>query len=274
MAERGWSDVAQAYAKTFAPLCDELADAVVVAAGVAGLPSRESVLDIGSGTGLLSARLTRWGASVVACEPDADLAALTTENAPTARLARAALPDLPFPDAAFRAVVANFVVNHVPDPRAAVRELARVTAPGSRVVITIWPSGQNAQSRLWAAVIEQAGAEVPASTVLPAELDFPRTTDGLAGLLTGAGLRQVRSELIRFTHRTRRDAFWEGAAAGVGGIGRTVTCQPEAVRRRMKAAYDRLLPDFMELSGEQVILHSEAILAVGCAVGCAVGRSA
>ena len=47
---------------------------------------------------------------------------------------------LPFADGTFHAVTANFVVNHVPDPRGAVRDLARVLRPGGRVAMTIWPA--------------------------------------------------------------------------------------------------------------------------------------
>ncbi|MEU4803858.1 methyltransferase domain-containing protein [Actinosynnema sp. NPDC023587] len=44
-----------------------------------------------------------------------------------------ALPDLPFADESFDAVVGNFVFNHVGQPRAAVTELRRVTSRGGRV---------------------------------------------------------------------------------------------------------------------------------------------
>ena len=103
-----------------------------------------------------------------------------------------------------------------PRPRPAGRglELARVTAPGGRVGVTIWPSGQNTQSRLWAAVIAESGAVVSPSVRLPADLDFPRTREGLAGLLAGAGLRVVDARPLVWVHRTEPDALWRGAAAG------------------------------------------------------------
>ncbi len=36
-------------------------------------------------------------------------------------------------------MLANFVVNHVGLPRAALAELRRVTVPGGRVAVTAWP---------------------------------------------------------------------------------------------------------------------------------------
>ena len=177
------------------------------------------------------------------------------------RVQQAALPDLPFADGTFDAVLANFVVNHVPDPRAGVRELARVAAPGGRVGVTIWPSGQNTQSRLWAAVVAESGAVVPPSVRLPADLDFPRTREGLAGLLAGAGLRDVDARPLDWVHRTEPDALWRGAAAGVGGIGTVVTSQSDEVRDAMRSAYDRLVLPLVH-DGE-LVLPTEALLAVG-----------
>lgn len=49
----------------------------------------------------------------------------------------AALPELPFEDGTFDAVVGNFVINHVGDPVAALEEL-RVLRPGGRVALTCW----------------------------------------------------------------------------------------------------------------------------------------
>ena len=42
---------------------------------------------------------------------------------------------LPWPDASFTIVVTRFAVHHFPDPAAVMREMARVCAPGGRVVV-------------------------------------------------------------------------------------------------------------------------------------------
>jgi SAM-dependent methyltransferase len=226
----GWSAVAGAYASTFAPLSGGTHGPVLAAAGVSGADPGVRVLDVGAGTGDLAAAALAAGAEVTAVDPDPDMLALTRERAPGARLGRAGLPLLPFADAAYDAVLANFVVNHVPDPRAAVNELARVAAPGGRVVVTIWPSGQNVQSRLWAAVIAESGAVPPPSLGLPADRDFPRTCAGLAALVAGAGLRDVEAQPVRWSHRTDPRALWRGAAAGVGGDESYLSSRPHPVK--------------------------------------------
>lgn len=261
-AGRGWSAVAEAYRDTFAPLCAGTTQAVLKAAGLhAVVDPRVRVLDVGAGTGDLAAAALRTGASVTLVDPDPQMLAVAARTAPGADAHRTGLPDLPFPDDCFDAVLANFVVNHLADPRAGVRELARVARPGGRVITTIWPSGQNTQSRLWAAVIEASGARTVPSTRLPEEMDFPRTVRGLAGLMSQAGLQRVCAGTIHWEHRGDADSLWRGAEAGIGGIGTTVVAQTEAVRARMRAAYERLVAPLLD-EGE-LAFRTTAVLAVG-----------
>ena len=53
----------------------------------------------------------------------------------TRRVVRAVAEALPFRDAAFDVVVANYVLHHVPDTARAVTELARVMRPGGVAVV-------------------------------------------------------------------------------------------------------------------------------------------
>jgi SAM-dependent methyltransferase len=221
------------------------------------------VLDVGAGTGRLAERLVGAGATVTLAEPDRSMLTLAALRlGGSARLEQAGLPDLPFADDQFDVVIAHFVVNHLEDPRTGVAELARVTAPAGRVVVTIWPSGQTAQSRLWDAVVGETGAVRPAGVRLPPERDFPRTEEGLAGLLAAAGLTDVAARRLRWTHRGEADELWRGAAAGIGGIGALVTAQTEEVRVRMRTAYDRLVRDLTDPAG-RLAFETEAVLAVG-----------
>ena len=257
-----WSAVAEAYRDTFAPLCAGTTAPILTAAGLQGEDAPGlRVLDAGTGTGGLAAAMVGTGAEVTAVDPDEGMLAVAADTAPGARLDQAALPLLPYADGSFDVAVANFVVNHLSEPRAGIRELARVTRPGGRIVVTIWPSAHNTQSRLWAAVVEASGAVSVPSTRLAPERDFPRTVDGLSGLLTGAGLRRVASGLLRWTHRTAPDALWRGAAAGIGGIGTTVTAQAPTVRARMKLEHDRLVRPLLQ--GDELVLPTSAVLAVG-----------
>ena len=201
------------------------------------------------------------GAEVTAVDPDPEMLRIAKRTAPDARLRQAALPSLPFSEDSFDAVLANFVVNHLQDPREGMVEIARVAAPGAHVAVTIWPAGESTQSRLWAKVIEASGAVPPPSVRLPEDKGFRRTRVGLTDLFASAGLRDVRARSLRWTHRAGTDSLWRGAAAGIAGIGETVTSQTPEVRAKMKSAYDRLVVDLTE-SG-RLRLDTEALIAVG-----------
>ncbi|MGH3507798.1 MAG: class I SAM-dependent methyltransferase [Nocardioidaceae bacterium] len=258
-----WSHVAEVYARTTAPLCAGTFEQLLAAVGLPSLAGNRHprLLDVGTGTGTLAALAAERGADVTAVDPDEDMLAIAAHIAPSTHLCRAGVPDLPFEDATFDAVAANFVVNHVHDPRAAVLELARVAAPGARLAATIWPSDQTVQSQLWTEVIEASGAVSPSWARLPQDLDFPRTSDGLADLLIGAGLTDVEARPVTWVHSAEPDSLWEAAAAGVGGIGATVTTQSAEVRDRMRAEYDRLVVRLVD--NGRLVLPATAVLAAG-----------
>lgn len=256
---RNWSGLGQAYADTFAHLCAGTIPALLEETSPT---SGDDVVEVGCGTGLLAQRLEQTGARVVLTEPDEDMRALTA-----ARLGHvpvdAGLPDLPFDDASFDVVLANFVVNHVGDPRAGVRELTRVARPGGRVAFTVWPSTPTAQGTLFKDVLEHAEATPPTFDVLPPELDFERSADGCTDLLRDAGLDDLRVREVPCSWRIRPDDFWRGLEAGIGGIGKALLQQDEPTRRRMRAAYDELSAPLLD--GEELVLPSTALLAVGTA---------
>ncbi|MGC3995077.1 MAG: class I SAM-dependent methyltransferase [Propionicimonas sp.] len=253
-----WTGLAPAYAETFAGQCEHaippLLDALEAAPGT-------RLLDVGTGCGGVAAAALERGCLVTACDPEADMLALAAGAAPGTRLVQCALPGLPFADGAFELVSANFVVNHVPDPRAAVAELVRVAAVGGRVAASIWPSEPVPLRTLWDDVVAEAGVVAPPGAALPASLDFARTPAGLAGLLEGAGLRGVRAWTVAFVHVVEPGLWWSGVTGGVATIGHTWRAQDAAGRAAMARAYDRVSAQYLH----EGVLHlpGAAVLAVG-----------
>ncbi len=253
--------MAAVYAETFARLCAGTFPEVVEESR-AHDPAVRRVLDVGAGTrrtGLFAQDDRKRGGRR---DPDPEMLRLVVEACPGVESHEAALPSLPFPAASFDAVVANFVINHLPNPRAGVDELCRVAAVGlgsSRPFGR--PEGRNTQSRLWAAVTQASDAVALSSVRLPDELDFRRTPEGMADLLIGGGLSDAGTRTLTWIYRAPPDAMWRGAAAGVAGIGRTLISQSPEVRTRMKSEYDRLVADLT--TDGQIEFATDAILGVG-----------
>lgn len=141
------------------------------------------------------------------------------------------------------------MVNHVPDPRATVRDLARVAEPSAPIAMTIWPSDPGPHLAAYAEASRAAGAVPVPSARLAPELDFPRTADGLAGIAREAGLQIVRAEELRWTWRIAADDLMAGIEGGVGGAGRLHRAQTADVRADIEARVRRLWESSREADG-------------------------
>ncbi|RRR98573.1 class I SAM-dependent methyltransferase [Glycomyces terrestris] len=96
------------------------------------------VLDVGSGTGRFTPVLAdAFGTQVVGVEPAARMREIAhAESAhPLVTYADGSAADLPLDDATADLALMFLVWHHVPDRPAAARELARVLAPGARLLI-------------------------------------------------------------------------------------------------------------------------------------------
>lgn len=231
MAEDVWRDVASAYDRSFAGLCAGTTPELL-----ARVRAGDDVLDVGCGSGHLTAMLAVRGHEVTAVDPDPEMVELARTRTATPVLV-GGLPALPVPDASADVVLANFVLNHVDDPRAAARGLTRAARPGGRVVATIWPGSPPPQARLWGEVLESSGALRPELPRLPDHLDFARTTDGLAAVLRAAGLEPVLCTTPAWEWRVEPDDLWSGLTT-VGNFGVAWRAQSEEVRDRMRSSYD------------------------------------
>lgn len=93
-------------------------------------------LEIGAGTGLNLRHYPEAVTELVLAEPDAHMAARLRDKVGAsgrrANVVQASAERLPFEDGSFDSAVATLVLCTVPDPVAALRELARVLRPGGR----------------------------------------------------------------------------------------------------------------------------------------------
>ena len=254
MTPRKWDGRATAYAETFAGQC---AHAIEPLLDTLNPRPGETLLDVGTGAGAVAASAQGRGCAVIAVDPEADMLALAGVAAPGASLVLAALPSLPLPDASVDVVIANFVLNHVPDAGAAAAELRRVLRPGGRLGASVWPTAATPLRALWDDVLADAGIAVPARVQ---EVDALGTPEGFAALLTGAGLKVRDAWLQEFEHVVDAETWWGGPSRGVAGIGQTYLAQDPAGRKAMRAAYDRLSARHLDADG-LLHLRGAAVLA-------------
>jgi SAM-dependent methyltransferase len=100
-------------------------------------PARQlSVLDLGAGTGLLTAVLLALGHVVVAVEPDERMRAVAAERTSAARVLAGNAEDIPLPDASVDAVVVGQAY-HWFEPQRALPQIRRVLREGG-VFAPVW----------------------------------------------------------------------------------------------------------------------------------------
>jgi SAM-dependent methyltransferase len=100
-------------------------------------PGRRLTLDLGCGEGRLSRVLAARGHRMVGIEASPALAAAAREADPSIDVHVADAAALPLPDGVADIVVASMVLMNLDDLGSAMREVARVLAPGGRLVASI-----------------------------------------------------------------------------------------------------------------------------------------
>lgn len=229
-----WVGTGEAFAASYAALCAGTGETMREIAG----PARgRTLLDVGAGDGTLAAAWADAGWRVVATEPEPSMREVAGVGHPQLTMLGDGLPHLSFDDRAFDVVTANFVLNHVSDPRVASAELRRVAR--ELVIATTWSASPTA---LWADVIARAGLTPAPASRLPADKDFERTADGFGRMLADAGWHVEVTELT-WTWHADPEALWRSVAGGVAGAGAFYLTLPDADRERFRSAFDALVAE-------------------------------
>lgn len=200
--------------------------------------------DVGCGTGALATAVLADPARVAVFGVDPSEAFLATARSQAGdarlRVIAASAVALPLADDAVDRVVSGLVLNFVPSPAAAVREMRRVTRPGGLVAAYLWDYADG--MRLLRAFWDAATAEDPAA----ADLDEGRRfalcrPDAMESLFRGAGLVTVRTTAIDVESVYRDfDELWRPFLDGQGPApGYCVSLAPDrqaAVRERLRSS--------------------------------------
>jgi SAM-dependent methyltransferase len=232
-------DVAAAsYAKFMGRYSEPLAE---LFADEAGVRAGQRVLDVGCGPGALTAVLVRrLGADAVAgVDPSEPFVEAAKERLPGVDIRRAAAEELPFEDDSFDAALAQLVVHFMEDPVAGLREMGRVTRPGSTIAACVWDHAGEVGplSVFWKAV-----AQVDPDAV---------NESGLAGAWSGhlvqlageAGLENpVQGYLTVESRYETFEEWWEPYNLGVGPAGSYTKRLDEPERAVIRELCHQLLP--------------------------------
>ena len=194
-----YDDFMGRYSTRLAPLFAEFA----------GVGSGARALDVGAGTGALTAELVRRGATVAAVDPSPEFVAVLRGRIPEIEVQEAPAEELPFEAGSFDVALAQLVIAFVSDGPAAVAEMARVAR---RVAVCMWGIAEVEMFRAIDATAELVGASratEPRRYRTPEEIDdllAPHGEVETAELDVTAGYRDF-------------DEFWQAMGRGVGPAG-------------------------------------------------------
>jgi SAM-dependent methyltransferase len=227
---------ADAYGRFMGRYSEPLAARFVsLAGGVAG----QRVLDVGCGTGALSAQLVDHGGVVSAVDPSESFVAAARSHIPGLDIQQAAAEQLPYADDTFDSAFAQLVVHFMTDPVAGLTEMARVTRTGGAVAACVWDhaGGGSPLSVFWRAVLEADPRALDESALAGAREGH------LAELFTAAGLHEIEPGVLTVrVGFASFDDWWEPFTLGVGPAGDYVAQLDAAGRAELRNRCARLLP--------------------------------
>jgi SAM-dependent methyltransferase len=210
-------------------------------AALADVVAGQRVLDVGCGPGALTTELVRrlGAAGVTAVDPSEPFVAAARERHPGVNVERAPAEELPFPDQAFDAALAQLVVHFMSDPVAGLREMARVTRKRGVVAACVWDhgGGQGPISLFW-----EAAHELDPDVEDESELAGSRQGH-LTELFGAAGLHDIEETHLEVSveHPTFEE-WWEPFTLGVGPAGSYAAGLDEARQAELRERCREKLP--------------------------------
>src|SRR5216684_7632332 len=128
-----WQRVANKYDSTWASSTRQFIPPLL---DLADVSAKMSILDVGCGPGYVSAAAAEHGAIPIGLDFSEEMIAIAKKKFPRIQFRQGDAQSLPFQDATFDRVVANFALLHLADPGGACAEAARVLKPGGRFGFT------------------------------------------------------------------------------------------------------------------------------------------
>ena len=210
---------------------------------LAALEPGDRVLDVGCGTGQLTAKLAeRVGVeNVAAIDPSKAFVEACRKRVASADVRVGSAEALPFADAEFDAVLAQLVIQLVDDPSTAMREMARVARPGAPVAACVWDDEDMPLLRSFWDAIGAIAPRTAASVEARAQVGLAQPT-ALRSWWEAAGLGNVvTGDFDVAADYSAFDDLWSPFEAGVGQSGGAYTSLDQELRAEVRADVHRRL---------------------------------
>ena len=207
-------------------------------ASYAAVAERDSVLDVGSGTGALAFALAEAIPSVRVTGADRSAAYVRDAQARTSgdrvRFLVGDALALEFPDATYDKTLSLLVINFIPDPAKALQEMMRVTRPGGIVAASVWDYGDAMEMlrTFW----DEAVA-LDSSIAARDEGNMPLCRRGeLTALWQAHGLEQIEEQPIAIDLAfSSFDDYWQPFRGGQGPAGAYVSSLTDPQQAALEA---------------------------------------
>jgi ubiquinone/menaquinone biosynthesis C-methylase UbiE len=259
---RSYDEISETYERVHSPrFAKPAADLVALASPPAG----GRVLDVGTGTGVAAAAaLAATGAEGKAIGADISTGMVATgaRFRSEVEFVAASGIDLPFAEATFDVVTANFVLSHFPSYETGLFEMTRVLKHGGRLAVSSWTDAEDELQATWGELIQEV---VPREILEPVWAEAApwherfRDRDLLEKALMGSGLSHIRSEPVEYRFVIPLSDYIAGLAVWpTGRFVRSVLDEDEWNRllERTRAVY-------LERFADPVNDFQSALLAVG-----------
>ena len=257
----GWDRASAHYERFWAR---QLAPAREAMLRLADIGPGDAVVDVACGTGLLTfpvARLVGEAGRVMATDLSAEMARRVEELALEEGLAqieaeRMGAEDLALPDATFDVALCGLGLMYVPDPLAAVGEMARVLRPGGRAVAAVWGERRRCG---WAEIFPIVDARV-ASEVCPMFFQLG-TGEALKTVFESAGLASIELERLETRLEYEDDDEALGAAFLGGPVAMAYSRFDSETVEEVHAEYLESIADYRR--GDGYAVPGEFVVAAG-----------
>ena len=209
------------------------------------IPTNRRWLDVGCGTGALCAAILDHcsPASVTGVEPSEGFLETARKNLlGRAVLYQGSATDIPLGDSSVDVVVSGLVLNFVPDQRAALIEMARVSSNDGTIGVYVWDyAGKMDLMRIF---LDAAVELDPDAARLDEGIRFPLCRpEALLELFASAGLKGAEVTAIDIpTPFASFEDYWQPFTEGQGPAPAYAMSLDEAARARLRARLQSRIP--------------------------------